>query len=175
MTNLRSAISIVTLFVYVAIAQTTSIAPGDAATKTVTSGKFTFSYTIDGTNLVAKISCPSQGWIAVGFNPKTVMKNAFCVMGVLDNGKPVVSEEFGTGMFEHKSIQSLGGKSALIASDVTTENGIVTLTFTMPLSTKDGMHADLAVGKKVKLIFASGGSGDLMKKHKKKAMVSIIL
>lgn len=175
MTNLRRVFSIVTLVVSFVIAQTPFPAPGDAATKTVTSGKFNFSYTIDGTNLVAKISCPSQGWVAVGFNPKIVMKNAFCVMGVLDNGKPVVSEEFGTGMFEHKPVLSLGGKSALVSSDVSAGNGIVALSFIMPLSTKDGMHADLAVGKKVKLMFASGGSGDLKKKHKKKAMISIIL
>ena len=178
MIKLRSALSTAAICFSVAMAQsTTSNTPSvnDSAMQTVTSGKFTFSYRIDGPNLVAKLSCPSTGWVAVGFNPKSVMKNAFCVMGAVVDGKPAISEEFGTGMFEHKPILSLGGKAVLIASDVSSENGVATLSFTMPLSTKDGMHADLAAGKKVKLMFAAGASNDFTKKHKRKGEMTITL
>jgi hypothetical protein len=150
-------------------------AANDTAMKTVTSGKFIFSYKVDGQKLVAKLTCPSTGWVAVGFNPKSVMKGAGFIIGAVVDGKPVISEEFGTGMFEHKPIAGLGGKNVLVAGDCTLENETATLSFTMPLSTKDGMHPDLAAGKKVRLIFATGGSGDMTKKHKTKGSKTITL
>jgi hypothetical protein len=174
MIKLRFVLAITALVFTIVNAQTMPVA-ADTAMKTVTSGKFVFSYRIDGANLVAKLACPTTGWLSVGFNPKLAMKNGFFIIGAAVDGKPVVSEDFGTEMFAHKSITSLGGANVLVAGDCSYVNGVATLTFTMPLSAKDGMHADLAAGKKVKLLFATGDSGDMTKKHRKKAVKTVNL
>ena len=159
----------------VAITDTASAANGKATAKTVTAGKFTFSYTIEGKNLSATVSYPAIGWIAVGFNPKTVMKGANFIIGSVDSGKAVVSDEFGDGMFSHAPDTVLGGKNDIISGDCKQANGVTTLSFTIPLDSGDDKDVKLAAGQKVKLIFAFGASKDTRKKHKDTAKALITL
>jgi hypothetical protein len=147
----------------------------DTTFKTVTAGKFTFSYKIDGKNLVATVSCKTQGWIAVGFNPKNIMQNANLIMGSVVDGKALLSDEFGDGMYSHAPDTVIGGKNNIIAGDCTQASGITTLSFTIPLDSGDPKDCKLVPGSKVKLIFATGATNDIRKKHKDDASTTITL
>jgi hypothetical protein len=147
----------------------------DTTFKTVTAGKFTFSYKIDGKNLVATVSCKTQGWIAVGFNPKNVMQGANLIMGSVVDGKALLSDEFGTDMFSHKPDTAIGGKNNIISGDCTQASGVTTLSFTIPLDSGDPKDAKLVSGSKVKLIFATGATNDIKKKHNNDAAITITL
>ena len=143
--------------------------------KTVIAGKFTFNYRIDGANLVARVSCKTNGWIAVGFNPKAAMQGANLILGSVIDGKAVVSDEFGDGMFTHAPDTVLGGTNNIIAGDCTQANGVTTLSFTIPLDSGDPKDVKLVPGAKVKLIFATGATNDIKKKHKDDATKTITL
>jgi hypothetical protein len=147
----------------------------DTTFKTITTGKFTFSYIIDGKNLVAKVSCKTQGWIAVGFNPKSIMLNANFIMGSVVDGKAIVSDEFGDDTYSHKPDTAIGGKNNIIAGDCTQVSGVTTLSFTIPLDSGDPKDGKLVPGSKVKLIFATGATNDIRKKHKDDATTTITL
>lgn len=153
----------------------TKLAPATSAT-TVKAGKFTFSYTIEGKNLHATVSAKTIGWISVGFNPKNVMQDANLIIGTIINGKPFISDEFGDGMFSHKPDTAIGGKFNVIAGDVKWDSGgTTTMSFTIPLDSGDPKDAKLVPGQKVKLIFATGASNDIRKKHKDDAAKTITL
>jgi hypothetical protein len=161
---------------FLAIGQDSSaVKSKEAPMKTVKAGKYTFSYRIDSTNLVATVSCKTQGWIAVGFNPKSVMQNANFIMGSVVDGKAVVSDEFGDNTYSHKPDTAIGGKNNIIAGDCTQADGVTTLSFTIPLDSGDAKDGKLVPGSKVKLIFASGATNDIRKKHKDDTKTTITL
>jgi hypothetical protein len=154
---------------------TTSAPAKPQAPKTVKAGKFTFSYSVNGKNLVASVSAKTDGWISVGFNPKNIMQDANFIMGTILNNKPLVSDEFGDGMYSHKPDTAIGGTGNIVAGDVRQDSSITTMTFTIPLDSGDPKDAKLVPGQKVKLIFASGASRDIRKKHKDDATITITL
>jgi len=132
---------------------------------TVNSDSFVFTYMISEKNLVAKVSYPTTGWVAIGFNPTTVMKNANIIIGTRINDVPVVSDEYGTGWFSHKPDTSIGGKNNITHGDCTIENGVMTVSFTIPLNSGDGKDGIIERGKPVKVIFAASKKNDLKSKH----------
>jgi hypothetical protein len=145
----------------------------DSTMKTVTAGKFTFCYKIDGPNLVAMVSYPTTGWVSVGFNPVKAMKGACIIMGAVEQGKALVSEQFGTGLFSHKSVTELGGKNVLVASDCVVKDAVATLSFTLPLNSGDSKHVKIVPGDETTIIFAAGKTSDMSKKHMDKKKITV--
>jgi len=143
--------------------------------KTISAGKFTFTYSSDGANLIASVSAPVAGWIAVGFNPTSVMKQANMIVGYMNGTTGVVVDQYGDGMFSHKPDTALGGKNDIILSSVTRDSGVTTMSFTIPLDSGDKYDSKLIAGEKVKLIFAAGKTDDIAKKHSMKATATIKL
>jgi hypothetical protein len=168
---------IVAAFYFAGIAgqDSTISATKPAPQKTIKAGKFIFSYSIEGKNLNATVSAKTNGWISVGFNPKNVMQDANMIIGTIINGKPLVSDEFGDGMFSHKPDSAIGGAYSIISADVKQDSGMTTMTFCIPLDSGDPKDAKLVLGQKIKLIFATGASGDIRKKHKDVAKTTITL
>jgi hypothetical protein len=162
-------------FNVIAAPDSTAIAEKPVQLKTVKAGKFTFSYTIDGKNLKGSVSVKTNGWVAIGFNPKNVMKDANIIIGTLVDGKPFLSDDFGDELFSHRPDTSIGGTYNILAGDFRQESGIATMTFTIPLDSGDPKDAKLVPGQKVKLIFSTGATFDIKKKHKSDASTTITL
>jgi hypothetical protein len=142
---------------------------------TVKEGKFVFSYKIDGPDLVAEVSYPGAGWVAVGFNPTSMMKGANFIIGALVDGKSVVSDEFGDTKYSHKPDTALGGKNSIIKSKCWVDKGVLTVSFTIPLNSGDDKDVVLEKGKKVKLIFAEGKKPDFRSIHSVIGKTTIML
>jgi hypothetical protein len=136
-----------------------------SAFSTVKAGKFVFLYKADGQNLVGKVSYPTAGWVGVGFNPVKMMKGANFILGALAEGKAAVSDEFGTSNTSHAPDSTLGGKNNIVEGNVAVENGIMTLSFTIPLNSGDDKDAALEKGKPIRVIFAAGKKADIRKIH----------
>jgi DOMON domain len=152
-----------------------TVAQQPAPPKIVKAGKFTFSYSIEGKNLKGSVSVKTSGWVAVGFNPKNVMKDANIIIGTLVDGKPFLSDDFGDELFSHRPDTSIGGTYDILAGDFHLDNGIATMTFTIPLDSGDPKDTKLVPGQKVKLIFSTGKTFDIKKKHKDDAKATITL
>jgi hypothetical protein len=159
----------------IAATDSTAAKAPDVALKTVKAGNFSFSWKIDGANLVATVSCKTPGWVAVGFNPKNVMQDANMIVGTLVNGKADVSDQFGDGMFSHKPDTAIGGKNNILVGDFTQANGVSMLSFTIPLNSGDPKDCVLAAGATINVIFASGEVTDTKKKHKDDSKTIITL
>jgi hypothetical protein len=142
-------------------------APAQATTEfaTAKAGKFVFLYKVDGLNLVAKVSYPTAGWVGVGFNPVKMMMGANFILGTIVDGKAVVSDEFGDSKYTHVADSNQGGKNDIVNSDVVTDKGVMTMSFTIPLNSGDTKDAVLEKGKKITVLFAAGKKSDLKKQH----------
>ena len=132
---------------------------------TVKAGKFTFAYKVDGANLCARVTYPTKGWVAVGFNPTSMMKGANMIMGALVNGKTVSSDEYGVSDVSHKPDTAIGGKNNILSADCKQANGVTEFSFTIPLDSGDPKDVKLSVGAKVKVIFAAGATANFKDKH----------
>lgn len=143
--------------------------------KSIKEGEITFSWRVSGENLNVQLTSPASGWTAVGFDPEIGMKGANIIIGYVENGKAVIEDHYGTGIFSHKSDISLGGKD-----DVTDKSGFITndilqLNFTVPLDSGDKYDKKLVQGNSYNIILAYGSSNNILSKHKKRYKTKITL
>jgi hypothetical protein len=113
----------------------------------------------DGTILHVKLSAPTTGWVAVGFSPSVMMKDANFVIGYVEGAAGYIRDDFGTGATTHEADTVLGGSSdvTLIGSG---ENGNQTdIDFSIPMSSGDQYDAVLTQGETCTILLAYGPSG----------------
>jgi hypothetical protein len=137
--------------------------------------KFQFSYKVENDRLVGRVSYPTNGWVAVGFNPVRAMMGANFIMGCVNDGKPFVSDEFGATEFSHSPDTAHGGKYDITDGNVITANGTTTLSFSIPLNSGDDKDVVLEKGKPIKVIFAAGKKPDLKTGHNALGKTTITL
>ena len=103
----------------------------------VSVNKMDFSWSLAGDQLAVKISAPTEGWVAIGFNPTSKMKDANILIGSVKKGKVKISDEYGKTAVGHSSDKKLGGSSDVTVVGGSEENGKTTLEFTIPLNSGD--------------------------------------
>ncbi len=99
--------------------------------------KMNFSWSVNGDNLDVKLSAPTTGWVAVGFNPSKKMKDADIIIGYVKKGKVKIKDEFGSAPTQHKSDEKIGGTSNVTVVGGSEENGATTIEFSIPLNSGD--------------------------------------
>jgi hypothetical protein len=133
--------------------------------KTVNVKRWVFSYAIDGKNLVAKVSYPTRGWVAIGFGPSRKMEGANMVIGSVSEKGVVIKNHYGVSPVSHKAKADIGRKDCISDGNVTQKDGITTIFFTMPLNDGDPKDAVLVPGKEMPVIFAAGDAADITSEH----------
>ncbi len=137
--------------------------------------KFQFSYKVEADRLVCRVSYPTDGWVAVGFNPVKMMLGANFILGCVSAGKPTVSDEFGASETSHSPDTANGGKYDVSEADIITDKGTTTMSFSIPLNSGDVKDAVLEKGKPIKVIFAAGKKPDLKTGHNALGKTTITL
>lgn len=143
--------------------------------KEVVDKDISFKWNVEGANLHIILSAPTEGWIAVGFNPSRVMKDADFKLAAVSNGKTIIEDHFGTGLFGHKSDTSIGGSSDYQLVNGRESGGVTTIEFTIPLNSGDEYDKILVKGDEVKVLLAYGSNDDMTRKHKARTSVVIEL
>jgi hypothetical protein len=115
---------------------------------------------VDGQEIDFVVSAPTTGWVAIGFDPSTAMKDAQMIYGFVRNGAVTVRDQYGDGPFSHKSDTELGGSSDIISSGGSEENGRTTIRFTIPIDSGDAYDVPLTPGEEHKVLLAYGPDGE---------------
>ena len=119
------------------------------------------TYQVQHDRLIVDLSGRTTGWVAIGFGATHYMKDAYIVMGYIDEkGKPVISNEFGDGYVSHKSVELLGGKPniELISGDF--KDGWTSIKFSIPLKLENNNYAKtFESGETMKVLVAYGPDG----------------
>ena len=143
--------------------------------KEVEAGDFVFQWEINGENIDIILSAPTTGWIAVGFDPSRMMKDADILIGYVDNNEVFIRDDFGSGYTKHKADTDLGGTDDITINGGSEIDGKTILEFSIPLHSGDLNDRILEQGKEYKLIFAYGKKDDFTSYHKTRTSLMITL
>lgn len=156
---------------------TTIITVGDQGFERTDTLGMTLQWKVNETNVEIKLSAPTRGWVAVGFDPSSMMKDANFIIGYVQGQDAFISDHFGNGSFSHASDSELGGSDDLVDKHGTESAGSTQISFIMPLNSGDSYDRVLEPGQTYKVILAYGpdGADDFTTKHAAKIAVNITL
>ncbi len=129
-------------------------------------GDISVDCSIEGDRLMITLSAPTAGWIAIGFQPTSMMKDANIIIGAVEDGKLIVEDHFGNSAFAHRPDTELGGSRDVEAGSGSEEGGETTFTFAIPLDSGDSYDNVLRSGETIKIILAYGKSDSFKAKHR---------
>ncbi len=129
-------------------------------------GKFTVYWRNDNEYLYMALKGKTTGWVAIGFEPSTAMKDADMVIGWVKDGKATVVDAYSTGLYgPHPPDQKLGGSNDILEYAGKEENGYTVIEFKRKLNTGDKYDKAFKPGQEIKFIFAMATSDDFTAKH----------
>lgn len=130
---------------------------------------FTFEWLVEDStaSLRVRMTAPTTGWVAVGFDPSSFMNGANLILGYVEGGTPRVRDDFGTGLTSHEDDTVLGGTADAEALDGSESSGETLVEFRIPLDSGDEYDKVLTEGSSVTVIFARGayGADDFTSQH----------
>lgn len=142
---------------------------------TFTIGKMGVSCSASDGMLEVTVEAPTTGWVAIGFNPSSMMKDANIIIGYVDGNSAVVQDHFGVSGFGHKEDTGLGGSDDIKNVSGNESDDGTTLSFSIPLDSGDKYDTPLQAGDEVKVILAYGDSDNLSAKHTYRTSASITI
>ncbi len=152
-----------------------AIKSGEYDSKT-TIGDVDVSWAVERNALRVGVVSPGTGWVAVGFDPTSMMDKANIIVGAVVNGSIVARDDVGTGPFSHDADTSRGGQDNLLAAAGREADGMTTFEFAIPLNSGDAADRPLTVGQTVKVIVAYHATSDALgDRHSRRASGEIVL
>jgi hypothetical protein len=110
-------------------------------------------------SLRVRMTAPTTGWVAVGFDPVSFMQEANLILGFVEGGTPQVRDDFGTGLTTHDADTTLGGTDDVELIGGSETSGETQLEFRIPLDSGDEYDKAVADGTTYAVIFAHGADG----------------
>ncbi len=140
-------------------------------------GAFQVYWRVNGDYIYIAMVGETTGWVAIGFEPTTMMKDADIVIGyVALDGTVHVDDQYSTGATgPHKSDTSLGGTMDIEEYGGREDNGVTVIEFKRKLTTGDPYDKDLAGKAAIQIIWALGPGDDFTSKHFKAGYGEITL
>lgn len=115
----------------------------------------------EGATLHVKLSAPTTGWVAVGFDPSMMMEDANLVIGYVEAGTGYIRDDFGTGVTTHEADTALGGTINVTLIDSEESGNQTRIDFSIPMNSGDQYDAVLTQGETFTILLAYGpGGGD---------------
>lgn len=122
-----------------------------------------FSWTVEEDKIHVKLSAKTTGWVAVGFDPEKAMGGANIIIGAVKKGKVKIEDHYADRNRGHSNDKKLGGKNDVLNPSGSEENGITTLSFTLPLDTKEKFDKPINPTKISRVTLAYGSGRDSFK------------
>lgn len=138
--------------------------------------KMTFNWSVNGDQLAVKLTAPTKGWVAVGFNPTQKMKDANIIIGYVKKGKVKILDEFGTAATQHKSDAKTGGADNVTIVGGSEEGDTTSIEFSIPLDSGDAKDSVIDPNADTVVILGYGPERDSFKvKHKFRTTITVNL
>jgi hypothetical protein len=142
----------------------------------LTVDQMTFDWSVEGQNLMIKLSAPTKGWVGIGFNPSEGMKDANFILGYVKDGKVELSDDFGTQFTKHvQDIKQDGTDDVTVIGGNETGN-TTTLEFSIPLKSGDASDGIIDPKADTVVLFAYGPDRDSFRmKHQYHKAITVNL
>jgi len=132
-------------------------------------GNYILHWKTSANSIAFAMEAKTTGWLALGFEPTRVMKDADMVLGWVDgSGKAFIVDAWSTGTFgPHPEDSSLGGRNDITGFSGSEKNGNTIIEFSRPLASSDKYDHSLPSFGDVKIIWAYGTGDNINQKHRK--------
>ena len=111
-------------------------------------------------HLEISVTAPTTGWVAVGFEPTAMMRDANLIVGYVDAGGTLhIRDDYGTGATSHEPDVELGGTSDFYDESGSEDAGSTSVSFSLPLDSGDEYDRSLMEDNDYTVLFAYGGDG----------------
>ncbi len=147
----------------------------DDGFKEITVNTFVFRWRIVGQNIEFTMSAPTTGWVAVGFKPSFMMKDADFILAYVRNGEVFASDEFGTAGTNHQADTRLGGEDSITVLGGREVDEVTTIQIRRPLESSDPYDQTLIPGETLKIIFAWSAADNFTSIHRNRGSFVIEL
>ena len=148
--------------------------PGEYANE-LSLGKYRLSWSsTDGTIRIA-MQADAQGWVAIGFQPGSRMKNADMVFGMMSGSEAVVVDQYSTGDFgPHSADVQQGGTDDVLSFAGVRTSSTTTFEFERGLDTGDSRDVALQRGLPIQVIWAYGSSDSERVQHNARGYAELV-
>lgn len=128
-------------------------------------GKWEINWRADDQYIYIGLKAATTGWVALGIQPGSRMKNADIMLGFVQDGQTTVYDLFSTGDFgPHPADTELGGTADILEFAGSEQDGETTIEFKRLLITGDSYDNPLSEGVN-KIIWSYGSSDNYSAKH----------
>jgi len=128
-------------------------------------GKYLISWWSDTQYVYIGVRVETNGWVAVGIQTGSKMKDADMVFGFVEDGHVEIYDLFSTGDFgPHPPDTELGGTDDILEFGGSEADGFTTIEFKRALDTGDEFDIPLSQGVN-RIIWAYGSSDGLAARH----------
>lgn len=139
------------------------------------SSAFEIRWNTDNDFIFFGIRANTKGWLAIGLEPESRMNGADMILGMVQKGEAVVSDQFSTGIYgPHIPDTELGGTEDIIEYNGREEDGVTVIEFKRSLVTGDEYDKNIS-GDSVNLIWSYGSDDDFTRKHIARASSVIVI
>ena len=127
--------------------------------------KISFAWKVDGDKLAVKLTAETEGWVGIGFNPSTEMKDANFILAYVKDGETKITDEFGDSETSHVPDDKLGGTVDVALVGGTEAAGVTTVEFTIPLKSVDKNDREINANGDNVVLLAYGGRDSFKTRH----------
>lgn len=125
--------------------------------------------------LHVKLMAPAKGWVAIGFAPSNIMKDANLIIGYVKADTAYFSDEFGVSLTSHSPDTKLGGTDDIKEKSGMESEDLTEIHFSIPMNSADKYDKVLEKGKIYKIILAAGASDNFTSPHVKTASLMLTI
>jgi hypothetical protein len=143
--------------------------------KSLTYGDVELHWTSDEQYIHIGLKAKTTGWVALGIQPGTTMKDSDMILGLVQDGTVEIHDQFSTGTYgPHRDDTDLGGTDDIIEYNGKEDDGFTIIEFKRKLDTGDTYDLPLSAGIN-KIIWAYGSQDSADVKHRNRGYGEIDL
>lgn len=145
--------------------------------KRIDAGDLQFDWKVEDNQLEIVLSADTTGWVAIGFEPSRLMRDANIIIGYVADGEVTVEDHFGNNLTAHRADTDLGGSRDLTLIGGSESDGRTEIHFSIPLDSGDEYDQALTAGSEHNLIYAYGANGEdnTRRKHQARGSFTVTL
>jgi hypothetical protein len=129
-------------------------------------GAYTLYWRTDGEEFQMAMAADVTGWVAVGFEPTSRMKDADIIFGWVEDGTPRILDMFSTGETgPHPPDTDLGGTEDIFEFGGAETDGTTVIEFSRKMDTGDSYDKAFEPGQTVAIIWGTADSDVPSFKH----------
>ncbi len=139
-------------------------------------GSFVLHWSINGTRIWMAMVGETEGWVSIGFEPTTMMRDADMLIGWVDDDGPGLWDTYSTGdLGPHPLDTDLGGSDDIITFNGTQTDGFTTMEFLRELDTQDDYDKEIPSSGSLNIIWGLGSSDDPESSHTDRGAGTLLL